>query len=120
MKKVLIVDDSSIMRRILKKILVKNGFKVVGEAKDGATGVRLFSELLPDVVTMDLVMDEMDGIEALSRILDMNPDANVIIVSSMGQEPVVRDAILKGAKAFILKPFTEKQIVDAFAKIETF
>jgi len=117
MKTVLIVDDSSIMRRIMKNILTKNGYEVVGEASDGKTGVRKYKELRPDIVTMDVIMDEMDGLEALSRIMGENPDASVVMVSSMGQEVMVRDAIVLGAKNYLLKPFEEQQVIDALKKL---
>ena len=117
MRTVLIVDDSSIMRRIMKNILTKNGYEVVGEASDGKTGVKKYKELRPDIVTMDVVMDEMDGLEALSRIMGENPDASVVMVSSMGQEVMVRDAIVLGAKNYLLKPFEEQQVIDALKKL---
>jgi len=119
MKTVLIVDDSSLMRRIIRHILIKNGYDVVGEAVNGRLGVEKYKELHPDIVTMDLVMDEMGGLEALKLIIQENPDANVIMVSSMGQDVVVRDAIVAGAKNFLLKPFDEKQVVEAIKKLET-
>ena len=117
MKTVLIVDDSSMMRRLVRNIVIKNGYKVIGEASNGKVAVRKYKELRPDIVTMDLVMDEMTGIEALSRILAENPEANVIMVSSMGQDVIVRDAIVTGARNFLLKPFDEKQVTDAFKKL---
>ena len=117
MKTVLIVDDSSIMRRIMKNILTKNGYEVVGEAADGKTGVKKYKDLRPDIVTMDVVMDEMDGLEALSRIMGENPDASVVMVSSMGQEIMVRDAIVLGAKNYLLKPFDEQQVIAALGKL---
>jgi len=117
MKTVLIVDDSSLMRRIIRHIVIKHGYEVVGEATNGKLGVEKYKELHPDVVTMDLVMDEMGGIEALRLIIKENPEANVIMVSSMGQDVVVRDAIVTGAKNFLLKPFDEKQVVEALKKL---
>ena len=117
MKTVLIVDDSSLMRRIIRHIVIKHGYDVVGEAKNGRLGVEKYKELNPDVVTMDLVMDEMNGLEALKLIMEENPNANVIMVSSMGQDVVVRDAIVIGAKNFLLKPFDEQQVVDALKKL---
>ena len=117
MRTVLIVDDSSIMRRIMKNILTNNGYEVVGEASDGKTGVKKYKELRPDIVTMDVVMDEMDGLEALSRIMGENQDASVVMVSSMGQEIMVRDAIVLGAKNYLLKPFDEQQVVAALKKL---
>jgi len=116
MKRVLIVDDSSMMRRLIRNIVVKNGYEVVGEASNGKAGVKKYKELQPDIVTMDLVMDEMTGIEALSRILGEDPEANVIMISSMGQDVIVRDAIVLGARDFLLKPFDEKEVMDAISK----
>ena len=117
MKTVLIVDDSALMRRLLRRIVIKNGYDVVGEATNGKLGFEKFKELKPDIVTMDLVMDEMNGLDALKLIIEDDPDANVIMVSSMGQEVVVRDAIVTGAKNFLLKPFDEKQVIEAIKKI---
>ena len=117
MKTVLIVDDSSLMRRIIRHIVIKNGYDVVGEATNGRVGVEKYRELKPDIVTMDLVMDEMNGIEALKVIMAESPEANVIMVSSMGQDVVVRDAIVTGAKNFLLKPFDEKQVIEAMKKL---
>ena len=117
MKTVLIVDDSSLMRRIIRHIVIKNGYDVIGEATNGRLGFEKYKELHPDVVTMDLVMDEMNGLDALKLIMKDDPHANVIMVSSMGQDVVVRDAIVTGAKNFLLKPFDEKQVVDALKKL---
>jgi len=117
MKTVLVVDDSSLMRRLIKNIVTKNGYEVIGEAVNGKIGVEKFKELNPDVVTLDMVMDEMNGLEALKLIIEEKPDANVIMVSSMGQEVIVRDAIVAGAKNFLLKPFDERQVMEAFKKL---
>ena len=117
MKTVLIVDDSTMMRRMIRNIVVKNGFTVVGEAENGELGVNKYRELRPDFVTMDLIMDEMTGLEALKIILEEDPDANVIMVSSMGQDVIIRDAIVLGAKNFLLKPFDEQQVMDAIKKL---
>ena len=113
MKKVLIIDDSSVVRRLIKYIVTKNGYEVVGEASNGRIGLKKYKDLLPDIVTMDLVMDEMTGTETLKAIIKENPLANVIIISSMGQELIIREAISLGAKAFILKPFNENEIMNA-------
>jgi len=117
MKTVLIVDDSSLMRRLLRNIVIKNGFDVVGEAVNGKLGVEKYKELNPDIVTMDLVMDEMNGIDALKLMIEENPNANVIMVSSMGQDVIIREAIIAGAKDFLLKPFDEKQVMDAIGRL---
>jgi len=118
MKTVLIVDDSALMRRMMRNILVKHGYEVVGEANNGKLGVDKYIELSPDFVTMDVVMDEMNGLEALSCIISINPAASVVMVSSMGQDIIVRDAIVAGAKNFLLKPYNEDQVVTAFRKME--
>ncbi|MFB4475901.1 response regulator, partial [Oceanobacillus caeni] len=104
-KKVLIVDDAAFMRMMIKDILTKNGFEVVGEAQDGAQAVEKYKELSPDLVTMDITMPEMDGITALKQIKEVNPEAKVIMCSAMGQQAMVIDAIQAGAKDFIVKPF---------------
>jgi len=117
MKTVLIVDDSSFMRRLINKVVTKNGYIVVGEAGNGKIGFDKFMELRPDIVTLDLVMDEMNGLDVLKQIINTDPNASVIMISSMGQEVIVRDAIMLGAKNFLHKPFDEQQIIDAFEKL---
>jgi len=117
MKTVLIVDDSAVMRMMMKDVLTSNGYEVVGEATNGKIGVKKYKELMPDVVTMDVTMDVMNGIEALSKIMGINPEAKVVMVSAMGQEVIIRDAIMLGAKGFIHKPFNVTQIVDIFSKL---
>jgi len=117
MKTVLVVDDSAFMRRTMKSILIRNNFEVVGEATNGIEAVDLYTKLKPAVVTLDVVMEEMNGLEALKKIMIIDSKANVIMVSSMGQDIIVRDAIVVGAKNFILKPYTEEQVVRALDKI---
>jgi len=117
LKTVLVVDDSNFMRKMMISLLTKNGYEVIGEANNGKLGVSQYKELKPDVVTMDVTMDVMNGLEALSRIIGYDPDANVIMVSSMGQDTIVRDAIMLGAKNFLVKPFDDKQVLDAFRKL---
>lgn len=116
MKRVLIVDDAAFMRISIKNYLTKNGFEVVGEAENGKVAIQKYEELNPDIVTMDITMPEMNGLEALKVIMKMNPNANVIMASAMGQEAMVRDAVLSGAKGFIVKPFKEEIIVAALSK----
>lgn len=115
-KKILIVDDAAFMRMMIKDILVKNGFEVVGEAQDGVQAVEKYKELTPDLVTMDITMPEMDGITALKDILEINPRANVIMCSAMGQQAMVIDAIQAGAKDFIVKPFQAERVIEAIQK----
>jgi len=117
MNTVLIIDDSESMRMTIRELVKQNGYSVVGEAGDGKTGVELYQELKPDIVTMDVVMRNMDGIETLKQIIEFDADAKVVMVSAMGQELFVRDAIKAGAKGFIVKPFGEQQIMDTFKRI---
>lgn len=117
MATVLIVDDAAFMRISIKSMLTKNGYEIVGEAENGLVGVEKFKELNPDIVTMDITMPEMNGLDALREIMKINPAAKVIMVSAMGQEAMVREAIISGAKGFIVKPFKEEGIVSALKKL---
>ncbi|MEC5422682.1 response regulator [Virgibacillus sp. C22-A2] len=115
-KRILIVDDAAFMRMMIKDILNKNGFEVVGEAQDGVQAVEKYNELQPDLVTMDITMPEMDGITALKQIKDSHSEAKVIMCSAMGQQAMVIDAIQAGAKDFIVKPFQAERVVEAISK----
>jgi len=115
--KILIVDDAAFMRMMIKDILTKNGFDVIGEAADGAQAVSLYQELLPDLVTMDITMPEMDGITALKEIKEMNPSAKIVMCSAMGQQAMVIDAIQAGAQDFIVKPFQADRVIEAINKV---
>jgi len=113
MKKVLVVDDAAFMRVSIKKMLSNNGYEVVGEAENGQVAIEKFQDLAPDIVTMDITMPEMDGLASLKEILAINPEANVVMVSAMGQESMVREAVLSGAKGFIVKPFKEDILMES-------
>ncbi|MDW7675125.1 MAG: response regulator [Bacillota bacterium] len=117
MPKVLIVDDAAFMRMTIKMMLEKNGFEVVGEAENGAVGVTKYKECHPDIVTMDITMPELTGIEAVKAITQYDPKAKVIMVSAMGQEAMVKEAIMNGAKSFIVKPFKEEHVVQTINKL---
>ena len=117
MSKVLIIDDAAFMRISIKNMLTKNGYEVIGEAENGAIGVDMYKELKPDIVTMDITMPEMSGLEALKEINKVDPQAKVVMVSAMGQEAMVREAIVSGAKGFIVKPFKEDGIIAALKKL---
>lgn len=117
MAKVLIVDDAAFMRMMIKDILQKNGYEVVGEAGNGLQAVELYKTHKPDLVTMDITMPEMDGIEAVKEIKAMDPGAKVIMCSAMGQQSMVMDAIKAGAKDFIVKPFQADRVLEAIKKI---
>ena len=117
MKRVMVVDDAMFMRASLKMMLEKNGYEVAGEAENGAVAVQKYKEIKPDLVTMDITMPEMDGLQALKLIKQFDADAKVVVVSAMGQEPVVKDAILSGAKSFIVKPFKEDFVLKTLSTI---
>ncbi len=114
--KVLIVDDAAFMRMMLKDILTKNGYEVIGEAGDGEQAVEMYKELSPDLVTMDITMPEKDGITALKEIKAYDPNAKVIICSAMGQQAMVLDAIQAGARDFVVKPFQADRVIEAVKK----
>ncbi|NEU29362.1 response regulator [bacterium LRH843] len=114
--KILVVDDAAFMRMMIKDILTKNGFNVVGEANDGSQAVEKYKELAPDLVTMDITMPEKDGITALKEIKAINPNAKIIMCSAMGQQAMVIDAIQAGAKDFIVKPFQADRVIEAIKK----
>jgi len=115
-KRVMIVDDAAFMRMMIKDILVKNGYEVVGEASNGAEAVEKYKELKPDLVTMDITMPEMDGVAALKEIKKMDPSARIVMCSAMGQQAMVIDAIQSGAKDFIVKPFQNDRVLEAIKK----
>ena len=117
MAKVLIVDDAAFMRMMIKDILEKNGFEVVGEANNGVKAVELYKSENPDVVTMDITMPDMDGIQAVKAIRELNPQAKVVMCSAMGQQTMVMDAIKAGAKDFIVKPFQADRVLEAIRKV---
>lgn len=117
MKTVLIADDAAFMRLTLKKLLSENGFDVVAEAENGVVAVDKYKEYKPDIVTMDITMPEMSGIEALKKIIESDPEAKVIIVSAMGQEHLVREAIVCGAKSFVVKPFKPENFMKVISKV---
>ena len=115
-RKVLVVDDAAFMRMMLKDILVKNDFEVAGEAENGNVAVAAYQKVKPDIVTMDITMPEMNGIEAVKAIKAIDPKAKIIMVSAMGQQPMVIEAIQAGATDFIVKPFQPDRVVEALNK----
>ncbi|MDI9389508.1 MAG: response regulator [Synergistota bacterium] len=115
-KSVLIVDDAAFMRMMLKDILTKNDFEVVGEAENGKVAVAAYQKLQPDIVTMDITMPEMNGIDAVKAIKTLDASAKVVMVSAMGQQPMVIEAIQAGAVDFIVKPFQPDRVVEALNK----
>ena len=115
-QRILIVDDAAFMRMMVKDILTKNGYDVVGEAENGEIAIEKYKELNPDLVTMDITMPEMDGISAVKEIKKINPKAKIIMCSAMGQQAMVVDAIQAGAKDFIVKPFQPDRVIEAVSK----
>ncbi|MBN2795332.1 MAG: response regulator [Clostridia bacterium] len=117
MKKILIVDDAAFMRVVLKNILVKEGFEVVGEASNGIEALEQYDLHKPDIVTMDITMPEMDGIVATKELMKKNKNAKVCMVSAMGQEKIIIEAIKNGAKDFIVKPFKPEEVLEKIKKL---
>ena len=116
-KNILICDDAAFMRMMIKDILTKNGYNVVGEAENGAKAVEKYQELKPDLVLMDITMPEMDGIQALKKIKEADANATVIMCSAMGQQAMVIESIQSGAKDFIVKPFQADRVLEAVQKV---
>jgi two-component system chemotaxis response regulator CheY len=114
--KVLVVDDAAFMRMMIKDILSKNGYDIVGEAENGLKAVEKYQELKPDLTTMDITMPEMDGITAVKEIKKLDAGAKIIMCSAMGQQAMVIEAIQSGARDFIVKPFQPDRVLEAVRK----
>jgi two-component system chemotaxis response regulator CheY len=114
---VLIVDDAAFMRMLLKDILSKNGYQILGEAPNGFKAIEMYKSEKPDIVTMDITMPEMDGIQALKEIRAFDPTAKIIMCSAMGQQTMVMEAIKAGARDFIVKPFQAERVLEAIKKV---
>ncbi|AUJ26515.1 MULTISPECIES: response regulator [Virgibacillus] len=117
MAKILVVDDANFLRAALASILKKKNHEIVGEAENGKEAVRLYQELEPDIVIMDITMPVMNGIEAMKKIIELDPKASVIMCSAMGQQKVVFEAIELGAKDFIVKPFDDNRVHDTIERV---
>lgn len=117
MKRVLIVDDAAFMRMSLRKVLEESGYEIAGEAENGRIAVEMYNELRPDIVTLDITMPEMDGLTALKGIMSIDPNANVVMISAMGQESYVRESIMAGAKNFIVKPFNKEHVLKVLSSL---
>ena len=113
MAEVLIADDSKYLRLMIRKILKKHGHTIVAEAETGLGAIEQYRQKLPDVVTMDVVMPRMNGLLAIKEIMQMDPKARIIVVTALGHEHLVRQALNIGAKDFIIKPFKVDQLVRA-------
>lgn len=115
MAKILLADDSSFMRKVLIDILIKNGYETVVEAENGKQAVEMFNSENPDLVMLDIIMPEMDGIAVLKEIVPKG--AKALVISAVGQDDIVEQANAAGAKGYIIKPFDEKQVLDQVKKI---
>jgi len=117
MGRLLVVDDAMLMRRMIRDVATEAGWEVVGEARNGQEGVTLFTQLRPDLVTMDVVMPEMGGLEALRMIKGLDPRARVVMVTALDQKQTIEEAIRDGALDFIVKPFERDRIFSLLGKI---
>jgi two-component system, chemotaxis family, chemotaxis protein CheY len=117
MARILITDDAMFMRLMIKTTLTEGGHEIVAEAGTGREAVEQYEKHLPDLVTMDITMPDMDGIEAVKRIVAAHPDARIMMCSAMGQEGLVADAIKAGARSFVVKPFQRDKVLQEVAKL---
>lgn len=114
--RVLIIDDALFMRKLIRDALSPYGFTIVGEAENGLQGVSLFKDLRPDLVTLDIVMPEMDGLEALAALKKERSDARVVMITALEQRDLMLQAVRLGASDFIVKPFTDDRVLSAVEK----
>jgi len=117
MKRLLVVDDALFMRKMICGVAAEAGWQVVGEAGDGSAAVALYQQLHPDLVTMDLVMPVMGGLEALRQIRALDPDAKVIVVTALDQKQTLMESIRDGAIDFIVKPFERQRVLNLLVKL---
>jgi len=116
-KTILLVDDAAFMRMMLKDILTKSGYNIIGEAENGVKAIEKYKELKPDLTILDITMPEMDGIEAAKGIKAADSDAIIIMCSAMGQQSMVIESIQAGARDFIVKPFQANRVLEAVQKV---
>lgn len=115
--RVLVVDDAIFMRKMISDILEGNGMEIVGEADTGASAVERYKELKPDLVTMDIIMPEMNGIDAVKEIMAIDSQAKIVMCSALGQQALVQEAMGAGAKDFLIKPFNPSRVIEVVTKI---
>lgn len=118
-KRLMIVDDSRVILLQMQKMLEGTDFEIAGYCRDGEEALDMYSEIQPDIVTMDIIMPGMDGLEAAEAILEDDPEANIIMVSSLAYDGTIREAEGLGVKAFIYKPFEKADLLDALEKAAT-
>jgi two-component system chemotaxis response regulator CheY len=114
---VLVCDDAVFMRTMVSDILSQAGFTVIGEAENGKQAVEKYQQLKPDLVTMDIIMPEMGGIEAVKKITQMDPGARILMCSAMGQQALVQEALQAGARDFVVKPFQPSRVLEAVQRV---
>lgn len=114
---VLVCDDAIFMRTMINDILTEAGFEVVGDAETGVQAVEKYKQLKPDLVTMDIVMPDLGGIDAVRQIMEFDPDARILMCSAMGQQALVVEAIQAGAKDFVVKPFQPSRVLEAVERV---
>ena len=117
MARILVADDASFMRQMIREIVEAEGFEVCGEASDGIEAVEPYKELEPDICTMDIVMPRRSGIDAVRGIMELDPAARIVMCSALGQETLVTEALQAGATDFIVKPFKPKSVLDALKRV---
>lgn len=115
--RILLCDDSAFMRMMLKKILVEHGHQVIAEAGDGKQAVKMYRQFQPELITMDITMPKMDGIEAVKIIHEENPLVRIIMVTAIGQRTIITEALKAGASDFIVKPFDAAQVIETIKKV---
>ena len=116
--RVLIVDDAMFMRAMIKDILLNaGGFEIVGEAQDGEEAIKMHEQFNPDLITMDIVMPNVDGIEATRRVIEKDPSVKIVMCSALGQEPLIVESLAAGAKDFIVKPFSADKVVKVIQSV---
>jgi two-component system chemotaxis response regulator CheY len=117
MARIMIVDDTMMMRATLRRFLEKAGHEIVGEAINGEQAIINYSQFQPDMVTMDITMPGLGGIEAIKQIIEVHPAANIIVVSALGQKHIVFEALQAGAKNYILKPIIEDKLLSVISLV---
>ncbi len=116
MARIAVVDDAKFMRLVLKRILTQAGHEVIAEGQTGIDAVEIWARDKPDCMTLDIVMPKQNGIEAVKQIISFDPNAKIVMVTALGQEAFVLEAIKSGAREFIIKPFKNEEIIKAIAK----
>jgi two-component system chemotaxis response regulator CheY len=115
MARILVVDDAAFMRQNLVRVLTSAGHEIAGEAVNGEDAIEKFKSLQPDLITLDITMPVMDGLEALQKIRALDPDCRIVMCSAMSQEAMVVEAIKRGAMEFVVKPFRDDRVTQAVA-----